>query len=96
MERFLDVAPTDDTYYQGINKSLPVGSSNGLAYVNDGYGAVLKIQFIKKLYGRHKPSENDADDKEEKQTGSVTHTGRLGETMQESLEVVKVAVFNYI
>jgi len=43
LERFLDVAPTDDTYYQGINKTLPVGSSNGLAYVNDGYGAVLKI-----------------------------------------------------
>ena len=64
LERFLDVAPTDDTYYQGINKSLPIGSSNGLAYVNDGYGAVLKIQFIKKLYGRHKPSENDADDKD--------------------------------
>ena len=43
LERFLDVAPTDDTYYQGINKGLPVGSSNGLAYVNDGFGAVLKI-----------------------------------------------------
>ena len=80
MERFLDVAPTDDTYYQGINKSLPIGSSNGLAYVNDGYGAVLKIQFIKKLYGRHKPTESDEKD-DDKQTGSVTHTGRLGETM---------------
>jgi Lon-like ATP-dependent protease len=43
LERFLDIAPTDDTYYSGINKQLPVGSSNGLAYVDDGYGAVLKI-----------------------------------------------------
>jgi len=48
------------------------------------------------LYGRHKPSEKDEDGKSEEKTGSVTHTGRLGETMQESLEVVKVAVFNYI
>lgn len=75
---------------------MPTGSSNGLAYVNDGYGAVLKIQFIKKLYGRHKPSEKEDEKDDDKQTGSVTHTGRLGETMQESLEVVKVAVFNYI
>ena len=43
MEQFLDVAPTDDTYYNGINKQLPPGCSNGLAYVDDGYGAVLKI-----------------------------------------------------
>lgn len=43
LERFLDVAPTDDTFYQNINKMLPKGSSNGLAYVDDGYGAVLKI-----------------------------------------------------
>jgi len=26
-----------------LNKQLPTGSSNGLAYVDDGYGAVLKI-----------------------------------------------------
>lgn len=75
----------------GINQQHPVGTSNGLAYVNDGYGSVLKIQFIKKLYGKHKPKEDG-----EKQTGSVTFTGRLGETMTESLEVVKVAVFNYM
>lgn len=43
LERFLDVAATDDNYYSGINKELPLGSSNGLAYVDDGYGAVLKI-----------------------------------------------------
>ena len=46
LERFLDIPPTDDNYFAGINKGLPVGSSNGLAYVNDGYGVVLKIQFI--------------------------------------------------
>ena len=43
LERFLDVAPTDDTYYNNINKELNKGCSNGLAYVDDGYGAVLKI-----------------------------------------------------
>jgi ATP-dependent Lon protease len=43
LEQFLDVAPTDDNYYVDLNKQLPTGSSNGLAYVDDGYGAVLKI-----------------------------------------------------
>lgn len=43
LERFLDIPPTDDNYYKDINQGLPVGSSNGLAYVNDGYGVVLKI-----------------------------------------------------
>ena len=43
LDRFLDIPPTDDNYFAGINKGLPVGSSNGLAYVNDGYGVVLKI-----------------------------------------------------
>merc|ERR1712070_847851 len=28
--------------------------------------------------------------------GSMTHTGRLGDVMKESLDVVKIAVFNYI
>ena len=36
LEQFLDVPQTDDHYYQGINQKLPVGSSNGLAYVDDG------------------------------------------------------------
>jgi hypothetical protein len=39
----LDVPSTDNNYYVGINEELPVGSSNGLAYVDDGYGTVLKI-----------------------------------------------------
>lgn len=43
LEDFLDIPATDDTYYSGINKQLPTGSSNGLAYVDDGYGTVLKI-----------------------------------------------------
>lgn len=47
LELFLDIPSTDDTFYIDINKQLPIGSSNGLAYVNDGYGAVLKIQFVK-------------------------------------------------
>ena len=55
LERFLDVAPTDDNYYHDIEKQLPLGCSNGLAYVDDGYGAVLKIQFVKKGYGRYAP-----------------------------------------
>ena len=43
LELFLDVPPTDDHYYQGINRGLPIGSSNGLAYIDDGQGTVLKI-----------------------------------------------------
>ena len=43
LERFLDIPPSDDNYYKDINQGLPIGSSNGLAYVNDGYGVVLKI-----------------------------------------------------
>jgi len=87
----LDVAPSDDSFYININKQLPVGTSNGLAYVNDGYGAVLKIQFVKKEYGQITPKP-DA----EKPIGTFTHTGRLGETMSESVEVVKIAVFNHL
>lgn len=48
----MDTAQTDDNYYTNIHKELPIGSSNGLAYVDDGYGTVLKIQFVKKLYGK--------------------------------------------
>lgn len=36
LENFLDIAPQDDNYYAGINEQLPVGCSNGLAFVNDG------------------------------------------------------------
>lgn len=70
---------------------MPLGCSNGLAYVDDGYGDVLKIQFVKKGYGQY--AKDDDDDKKQ---GSMTHTGRLGEVMKESLDVVKIAVFNYI
>jgi ATP-dependent Lon protease len=43
LDRFLDNNSSDDTFYKDLNKELPVGSVNGLAYVNDGYGSVLKI-----------------------------------------------------
>lgn len=48
LEAFLEEPSTDDLYYEGINKTQPIGCSNGLAYVDDGYGAVLKIQFVRK------------------------------------------------
>lgn len=92
VERFLDVPPTDDAYFANINKQLPIGSSNGLAYVNDGYGTLMKIQFVKKF---RKPEE-EKDEKKEKGSGSFTTTGRLGEVFAESVEVVKIAVFNFL
>lgn len=97
LERFLDVPPTDDHYYEGINQGLPIGSSNGLAYVDDGQGSVLKIQFVKKEFAA-KPEETTTDTKAPaaEPRGSLTHTGRLGETMRESVEVVKIAVFNFL
>jgi ATP-dependent Lon protease len=90
----LDIPSTDDTFYVDINKTLPIGSANGLAYVNDGYGAILKIQFIKRLY--EQKTEAKEDDKKSSGNGSFTHTGRLGETMKESTEVVKIAAFNFL
>lgn len=97
LERFLDVAPTDDNYYNNINKELSVGCSNGLAYVDDGYGTILKMQFVKKGYGKYAPAAGDEEEKKDKAVeGSLTHTGRLGDVMRESLDVVKIAVFNYI
>lgn len=83
--------PSDDSFYVNINKELPVGTSNGLAYVNDGYGAILKMQFVKKSYGQAQNKE-DGD----KPSGTLTSTGRLGEVMSESLAVVKIAVFNFL
>lgn len=86
--------PTDDAYFANLNKQLPIGSSNGLAYVNDGYGTLMKIQFVKKF--RKIEEEKDEKDKKEKGTGSFTTTGRLGEVFAESVEVVKIAVFNFL
>ena len=51
---------TDDTYYTDINKQLPVGCCNGLAYIDDGYGSVLKIQFVKKGYGKADKEKDDS------------------------------------
>lgn len=92
LELFLDIPSTDDTFYVDINKQLPIGTSNGLAYVNDGYGAILKMQFVKADYIKPKSD----DEKEKAGNGSFTHTGRLGEVMSESLQVVKLAVFNFL
>lgn len=50
LELFLDEPSTDDTFYIDINKQLPIGTSNGLAYVNDGYGAILKMQFVRREF----------------------------------------------
>ena len=97
LEKFLDMPSTDDNYYTNINKLLPMGSSNGLAYVDEGYGTVLKIQFVIKEYGKkHKTEEQKKDANESAFVGELTHTGRLGEVMKESVEVVKIAVFNFL
>lgn len=72
-----------------------MGCSNGLAYVDDGYGTVLKIQFVKKGYGKYAPKP-EVDENKDKAEGTLTHTGRLGDVMRESVDVVKIAVFNYI
>lgn len=82
LEKFLDVPSTDDYYYQRINEELPVGCANGLAYIDSGYGSVLKIQFVKRPFSKEK--------------GMLTQTGRLGETMKESFDVVQVATFNFL
>lgn len=79
----------------GINKGLPVGSSNGLAYVDDGHGSVLKIQFVRREYIAVK-KEVEEEGSAARSGAQLTHTGRLGETMRESVEVVKVAVGNFL
>jgi len=63
--------------------------------VDDGYGCVLKIQFVKKEYGQKQPKEDDKEDAGAAM-GQFSSTGRLGETMKESVEVVKIAVFNFL
>mmetsp|Transcript_370 Transcript_370/g.329 ORF Transcript_370/g.329 Transcript_370/m.329 type:complete len:261 (-) Transcript_370:26-808(-) len=89
LDKFLDLSMNDDYYYQNINKTLPVGCANGLAYIDSGYGSVLKIQFVKKFSLKKK----DEDDSIE---FVVSQTGRLGEVMKESLDVVQVATLNYL
>ena len=95
LERFLDVTPVDEYYYQNINKELPVGTANGLAYVDDGFGAILKISFVKKIFGKYRIKEAEEEDSQQRE-GSMTHTGRLGDVMKESLAVAQIAVFNYV
>ena len=82
IEKYLDIPTTDDHYFKGINEQLPIGTSNGLAFVNDGSGSVLKIQFVNNNFG--------------KKEGTLTFTGMLGDVMKESVEVVKMATFNFL
>jgi len=42
----------------------------------------LKIQFVKNTFG--------------KKEGNLTFTGMLGDVMKESVEVVKMATFNFL
>jgi Lon-like ATP-dependent protease len=60
---------------------------------------------VRKLYGGNKKSIDitvDGDDKEKEKddkgaaVGTLTHTGRLGDVMRESVEVVKIAAFNFL
>ena len=75
LEKYLDIPTTDDHYFKGINQQLPIGTSNGLAFINDGSGSVLKIQFVNNIFG--------------KKEGTLTFTGMLGDVMKESVEVVQ-------
>lgn len=69
LEKFLDVPSTDDYYYTNINKQLPIGCANGLAYVDEGYGSVLKIQFVIKQYSSLlKILEEEEEKKDKKDT----------------------------
>lgn len=70
LETFLDVPMTDDNYYYGINQELPPGSANGLAYVDDGYGTVMKIQFVRKDY-ENKEESTAAESEGDKGKGSA-------------------------
>ncbi len=59
---------------------------------------MLKIQFVRKDYGKKEDKSDDEDEKSKSPAplGHLTHTGRLGEVMKESVEVVKIAVFNFL
>ena len=50
---------------------------------------------MRKEYG-NKKEEKKEDGAGSYQIGHLTHTGRLGEVMKESVEVVKIAVFNFL
>lgn len=57
----------------------------------------MKREYIgdKKNSNKEGGAESEAAQSKGPQ-GHLTHTGRLGETMKESVEVVKIAVFNYL
>ena len=96
LEQFLDFPSTDDHYYKNLNQELPIGCANGLAYLDEGYGSVLKIQFVEKAFMQTESSSEDSKNEGAAISDKVSFTGRLGETMRESVEVVKIAVFNFL
>ncbi len=53
---------------------------------------------MRKDYGKKEDKSDDEDEKSKSSAplGHLTHTGRLGEVMKESVEVVKIAVFNFL
>lgn len=57
---------------------------------------MLKIQFVKREFGKHISLPSGDEEKKDERTGSFTTTGRLGEVFSESVEVVKIAVFNLL
>lgn len=50
---------------------------------------------MRKEYGKKEVSE-EGKEVASPSLGHLTHTGRLGDVMKESVEVVKIAVFNFL
>jgi ATP-dependent Lon protease len=59
------------------------------------YGGKKKREQAEKEESKQK-SEEESADTGRGGMGHLTHTGRLGEVMKESVEVVKIAVFNFL
>jgi ATP-dependent Lon protease len=53
-------------------------------------------EYGKKHKSHHSDEDKKKDSSESAYVGELTHTGRLGEVMKESVEVVKIAVFNFL
>jgi len=71
--KYLKEDNVDDSYLDLENKLLPIGSTNGLAFIKDGLGSLLQIHFHKKIIIKNK---------------ELTITGNLGEVFKESANVV--------
>lgn len=94
LDVFIDDQHVDELYYEGLNRGLPIGCSNGLAYMTDGAGAIMKIQIVRKFKPLVKDDGKDKDsDDSSPALGDIkiTATGSLGDVMKESLSVVKIA-----